>query len=86
MSGLELGCWFDFGKATCQLPDEHDGPHEPTPDSEVWVSLTDEQRPLRPNVTPVVQSPIRPGSVLLSVVLSIPWCVGAWQILRWIIR
>jgi hypothetical protein len=86
MSDLELGCWYDFGEATCQLPDDHDGPHEPTPDNEVWVTLTDEQRPLRPNVTPVVQPVMRLRGVVLAVALSIPWWVGAYQIVRWILQ
>ncbi len=40
--------------------------------------------PLRPDVTPVTPPPIRLAPALLSVVLSIPWFIGLWQILRWI--
>lgn len=33
-------CWYDFENGhTCMLPDEHDGPHEPTPDSDILISL-----------------------------------------------
>ena len=87
MGDLGLGCWFDMGDATCQLPDDHDGPHEPTPDSEIFVELvetTNEPAPLRPNVTPVVSPPIRVRGVLLGVVLTIPWWIGVWHILKWI--
>ncbi len=87
MSDLELGCWFDMGDATCQLPDDHDGAHEPTPDSEIFVELvetTNEPALLRPDVTPVTPPPIRLAPALLSVVLSIPWFIGLWQIVRWV--
>jgi hypothetical protein len=37
----ELNCWFDFEDGhTCMLPDEHEGPHEPTPDSDIIIRLT----------------------------------------------
>jgi hypothetical protein len=84
MSDLELGCWFDMGDAVCLLPDEHDGPHQPTPDSEIMVSLVSKR--LRPDVTPVTQPPIGLRGVVLSVTLSIPWWIGAYQIIRWILR
>ena len=36
-------CWFDFHTMlpghTCMLPDGHDGPHEPTSDSDILISL-----------------------------------------------
>ena len=39
---LDLDCWFDFGDGhTCMLPDEHDGPHEPTADSEIIIRLVE---------------------------------------------
>lgn len=41
---------------------------------------------LRPNVTPVNRPAMRLGSTLLLIVLSIPWFVGVWQIVRWILR
>lgn len=34
-----MTCFFTDGDATCILPDEHDGPHELTPDDEILVSL-----------------------------------------------
>ena len=38
----ELHCWFDFGDSrTCVLLDEHDGPHEPTPDNDILITLAD---------------------------------------------
>ena len=38
--GMTLHCWFDFEDGhTCMLIDEHDGPHEPTPDSDILISL-----------------------------------------------
>ena len=32
-------CWFDFGDHTCMLADGHDGPHEPTSDDDILISL-----------------------------------------------
>ncbi len=32
-------CWFDFGNHTCMLADKHDGPHEPTSDNDILISL-----------------------------------------------
>lgn len=36
-------CWFGFddGEHTCLLLDGHDGPHEPTPDDEIVVSVVE---------------------------------------------
>ncbi len=39
---------------------------------------------VRPNVTPVVQSALRPLPLLLATAMSIPWWVGAWTIWRWV--
>ncbi|KKK69014.1 hypothetical protein LCGC14_2938290 [marine sediment metagenome] len=89
MSYLELGCWFDMGDATCLLPDEHDGAHEPTPDNEIFIELvdkptTDNPVSLRPDVTPVTPRAFQPRTMLLSVVLPIPWLIGVWHIVQWI--
>ncbi len=36
----DLNCWFDFGDGhTCMLLDGHDGPHEPTSDSDILISF-----------------------------------------------
>ncbi len=34
-------CWFDFkdDTATCMMPKSHDGPHQPTSDNNILVSL-----------------------------------------------
>lgn len=39
-------CWFGFedGHHTCMLPTGHDGPHEPTPDSDIVIRLIDPPR------------------------------------------
>ncbi|KKN15589.1 hypothetical protein LCGC14_0984390 [marine sediment metagenome] len=88
MSDMEIACWFDMGRSTCLLPDDHDGPHEPTPDSEIFVELVDKPTTepvlLRPDVTPVVSPTIRLPGILVGVVLSIPWWIGLWHIVRWI--
>lgn len=37
-----MSCWFDFEDGhTCVLPRGHPGPHEPTPDVEIIISVTD---------------------------------------------
>ncbi len=37
-----LRCWFDFQDShTCMLPNDHDGPHEPTPDKDIIIRLAD---------------------------------------------
>ena len=87
MSDLTLACWFDMGDATCMLPDDHDGPHEPTPNNEIWVSLPpNETRRLRPDVTPVAHPTIGVVPALLLGVLSVPWWIGMWQIVQWILQ
>ena len=38
----DLHCWFNFRDGhTCMLADEHDGPHEPTADSEILIGLVE---------------------------------------------
>ena len=55
------------------------------------ASYTDDQiqgigRPLRPNVPPVNQPPIGLLPLLIAVLLSLPWWVGVWTIVRSIWR
>lgn len=39
-----VSCWEDKdGRFTCLLPDEHDGPHEWTPDSEITVIFSSQE-------------------------------------------
>ncbi len=68
------------------LPFDHDGPHVPTPHDEIWIEVVTEQRPLRPNVTPINQPAIGVLPIVTLCVLSVPWWVGVWQIVRWIWR
>ena len=36
----DLHCWFDSEDGhTCMLSDGHDGPHEPTSDSDIIISI-----------------------------------------------
>lgn len=42
--------------------------------------------PLRPNVTPHNEPIIRVGPLLTAAVLSIPWWLGVWHIVLWIIQ
>lgn len=52
----------------------------------ITFELLAAKAPLRPNVTPVNQPAIRLLPLLFAVLLSVPWWIGAWQIVRWIWR
>ncbi len=37
-------CWTNIGSnATCMMPADHDGPHEPTPDEDIIIRLADDK-------------------------------------------
>lgn len=40
-----VSCWEDGGDSTCLLPDGHDGPHEFTLDSDIWVTFIEDREP-----------------------------------------
>ena len=45
-------CWFEpKGGYTCMLPEGHDGPHKPTSDDDILISLAPSEDPALINLT-----------------------------------